>query len=143
MKKLTSIAVAFILLGCSAALAQPNENRFSDDRGRSGQQDSQIQNRNGSPAPNQEFSNRNSARDNDRNDDHAQRGNDVRDNLHWSRGDRLPKQYRHNQYVVSDWKTRHLRTPPRGYHCVRADNRYLLSAIATGVIADIIVNSQR
>jgi Ni/Co efflux regulator RcnB len=143
MKKLTPIAIAFTLLGCSAALAQPNENRSHEDRGRSGQQEIQIQNRNSSRASNRELSNRNGARDDNRDDDRAQRGNDVRDNPHWSRGDRLPKQYRDNQYVVSDWKTRHLRTPPRGYHWVRADNRYLLSAIATGVIADIIVNSQR
>jgi Ni/Co efflux regulator RcnB len=36
-----------------------------------------------------------------------------------------------------------LRTPPRGYHWVQADDRYVLAAIATGVIADIIISSQR
>jgi Ni/Co efflux regulator RcnB len=142
MKKLTPIAVV-LTLGCSAALAQPNENRFHKDRGVAGQQQIEIQYRNSGAARNEELGDRNNARDENRNDDRTQRSNDVRDNPHWSRGDRLPKQYRDNQYVVSDWKTRHLRTPPRGYHWVRTDDRYVLSAIATGVIADIIINSQR
>ena len=46
-------------------------------------------------------------------------------------------------YIVSDWKLRHLSAPPRGYHWVQADDRYVLAAIATGVIADIVITGQR
>lgn len=60
----------------------------------------------------------------------------------WHRGDRLPENYRSNQYVVSDWRGHHLRQPPRGYHWVQSGNDYVLTAIATGVIADLIINSR-
>jgi Ni/Co efflux regulator RcnB len=58
----------------------------------------------------------------------------------WRRGDRLPSQYRSNQYVVDDWRGHHLRQPPRGYHWVQSGGDYVLAAIATGVIADLIIN---
>jgi Ni/Co efflux regulator RcnB len=58
----------------------------------------------------------------------------------WRRGQRLPAQYRSNQYVVSDWRGHHLRQPPRGYHWVQSGSDYVLAAIATGVIADILLN---
>jgi Ni/Co efflux regulator RcnB len=65
------------------------------------------------------------------------------DRPHWSRGDRIPDQYRQGQYVVGDWRQHNLRTPPRGYHWVRNDNdQYLLAAIASGIIADIVSQNQ-
>ena len=42
------------------------------------------------------------------------------------KGDRLPYQYRDNRYHVSIWRNSRLSAPPRGYHWVRADGRYLL-----------------
>jgi Ni/Co efflux regulator RcnB len=60
----------------------------------------------------------------------------------WRRGDRLPTQYRNNQYVVNDWRGHHLRQPPRGYHWVQSGSDYVLAAVATGVIADLIINSR-
>jgi Ni/Co efflux regulator RcnB len=59
----------------------------------------------------------------------------------WHRGDRLPQRYRSHQYVVNDWRDHHLRPPPRGYHWVQSGGDYVLAAIATGVIADLIINS--
>jgi len=56
------------------------------------------------------------------------------------RGGRLPSYYRSNQYVVDDWRGHHLRQPPRGYHWVQTGAEYALVAIATGVIADILLN---
>lgn len=52
---------------------------------------------------------------------------------HWERGHR----YYGPTYVVRDYGYYRLRPPPRGYHWVRANNDYLLVAIATGVILDI------
>jgi Ni/Co efflux regulator RcnB len=62
-------------------------------------------------------------------------------NHNWHRGDRLPSNYRSNQYVVNDWRGHHLRPPPRGYHWVQSGGDYVLAAVATGVIADLIINS--
>jgi Ni/Co efflux regulator RcnB len=58
----------------------------------------------------------------------------------WYRGGRLPSEYRGRQYVVDDWRGHHLSAPPRGYHWVQAGGDYVLAAIATGVIASILLN---
>jgi Ni/Co efflux regulator RcnB len=63
-----------------------------------------------------------------------------RDYRHWNRGDRLPREYWDRQYVVDDWRGHHLRQPPRGYHWVQSGGDYLLVAIATGIIADLLLN---
>ena len=56
------------------------------------------------------------------------------------RGDRLPSRYRNHQYVVDNYRQHNLRPPPRGYHWVQTGSDYVLAAIATGVIADLIIN---
>ncbi|MET0855436.1 MAG: RcnB family protein [Telluria sp.] len=60
---------------------------------------------------------------------------------HFYRGGRLPSQYRGSHYVVNDWRGRHLSAPPRGYHWVQANNDYVLAAIATGIIAQVLLNN--
>ena len=93
----------------------------------------------------------------DRNDhgqqyDHDGRGDDARkfkrDNSRGGgprhdlrRGQKLSQEYRDNRYVVSDWNARHLSAPPRGQHWVRAGNDYVLAAIATGVITQILLSN--
>ena len=57
------------------------------------------------------------------------------------RGGRLPPQYRSRQYVVDDWRGHHLSAPPRGYHWVQTGGDYVLAAIATGIIASILLNN--
>jgi len=59
----------------------------------------------------------------------------------WHKGGRVPAQYRQRQYVVEDWRAHHLSAPPRGYHWVQVGNDYVLAAIATGIIASLILNS--
>ena len=56
------------------------------------------------------------------------------------RGDRLPSYYRTRQYVVEDWRGHGLRLPPRGYHWVQTGGDYVLVAIATGVILELLLN---
>jgi Ni/Co efflux regulator RcnB len=56
-------------------------------------------------------------------------------------GQRLPSRYHERTYVVDDWRGHHLRQPPRGYHWVQSGSDYLLVAVATGLIASAIVNS--
>ena len=42
-----------------------------------------------------------------------------------------------------DYRERHLRAPPRGYEWREVNGSLILGAIATGVIADIILNGGR
>lgn len=84
-------------------------------------------------------------RDNRRNDNAQQyhrddrRGGGPRHDLR--RGQRLSQEYRGNRYVVNDWRARHLSAPPRGHQWVRAGNDYVLAAIATGVIAQVLLSN--
>lgn len=55
----------------------------------------------------------------------------------WHRGDRLPAEYRNRQYVVNDWHSHHLSTPPRGYQWVGVGGDYLLVRIADGVVLQL------
>ena len=59
----------------------------------------------------------------------------------WHRGDRLPTNYRDNRYVVNDWQSHHLRRPPSGYHWVNVNGDFVLAAVATGVITDMLLNN--
>ncbi len=58
----------------------------------------------------------------------------------WRRGAYLPPYYRSRGYVVYDYGRYRLRPPPRGYYWYRDGNDYLLAAIATGLILDVIIN---
>lgn len=42
--------------------------------------------------------------------------------------------------MVSHWEEHHLRRPPRGYEWVQVGGDYVLVAIASGIIADILLN---
>ena len=57
------------------------------------------------------------------------------------RGERLPVEFRHRNYVVDDWRAHHLTAPPRGYHWVQTGADYVLVAIATGVILQLMLNN--
>jgi Ni/Co efflux regulator RcnB len=47
----------------------------------------------------------------------------------WSRGEKV------------DYRTYHLRTPPSGYEWREVDGNYVLAAVATGVIASVVIAS--
>jgi Ni/Co efflux regulator RcnB len=55
----------------------------------------------------------------------------------WHRGGYVPRAYR--SYYVQDWGYYGLRSPPRGYRWVYADNNFVLMSIANGLIADVIM----
>jgi len=116
MKQIFTAALALSLLGGTAAMAQPNF-QGRGDQGRGG------------PDRYDEFRNNPGVRMS------APR---------FSRGDRVPEQYRRDhRYAVDDWQSRHLRRPPRGYHWVRDDNdNYFLAAVTTGLILDLMLNSR-
>lgn len=68
-----------------------------------------------------------------------QRGGGPKHDLH--RGQHLSKEYLDSRYVVNDWNSRHLSAPPKGHHWVRVGDDYVLTAIATGVIADVLLHN--
>jgi Ni/Co efflux regulator RcnB len=57
----------------------------------------------------------------------------------WRRGAYVPGPYRH--YYVQDWGYYGLRPPPPGYRWVYADGNFVLMALASGLIADVILNA--
>jgi Ni/Co efflux regulator RcnB len=54
-------------------------------------------------------------------------------------GGRLPAEYQLRHYVVGDWRGHGLSAPPRGYHWVQTGGDYVLVAIATGVILQLLL----
>jgi Ni/Co efflux regulator RcnB len=70
---------------------------------------------------------------------HGDRG--AGPNHAFRKGDRLPKAQHAKKYVVSDWRGHHLSQPPRGYHWVQTGGDYVLVAIATGVILQLLLNN--
>jgi Ni/Co efflux regulator RcnB len=60
----------------------------------------------------------------------------------WRRGDRMG----HDDWASSqpvDYRQHRLRQPPRGYEWRESNGRYVLAAVATGVIASIILEGGR
>ena len=68
-----------------------------------------------------------------------ERKQDRREYRRWAKGQRLDARYRDNRYYVSDYRRYGLRQPPRGYRWQRVDNQFLLTAVATGLIASVII----
>ncbi len=50
----------------------------------------------------------------------------------------MPSEYRTRNYVVNDYRAYRLQTPPRGYQWMGVGGDFVLAAIATGVISQII-----
>jgi len=58
----------------------------------------------------------------------------------WVRGERFyAPSYRY--LVVNDWYRWNLRRPPYGYHWVRSGDDFLLVALSTGLILDVMFNA--
>lgn len=64
--------------------------------------------------------------------DHYVRHNEWRRGGHIDRGD-------WDRGRPADWHARHLRRPPRGYEWREVDGNYVLAAIASGVIASVVI----
>ena len=56
------------------------------------------------------------------------------------RGRYIPREFRNRQYVVNDYRAYRLAPPPRGQHWVQVGGDFVLVAVATGLIANIILN---
>jgi|HubBroStandDraft_6_1064221.scaffolds.fasta_scaffold77710_4 Ni/Co efflux regulator RcnB len=78
---------------------------------------------------------------------HTQALADEHDNHHyvhheeWRKGEKIrDEDWRRGEHV--DYKEYHLGAPPRGYEWRLVDGNYVLAAVATGVIASVIVASE-
>jgi Ni/Co efflux regulator RcnB len=99
--------------------------------------------RRGAPPPRYVDQGRGGDRDHGRGNDrdrYRDRGPGAGPDHNFYRGGRLPPQYRSNVYVVDDWRGHRLTAPPRGYHWVQTGGDYVLVAVATGIIASILLS---
>lgn len=79
------------------------------------------------------------AQDHHDQDHHDQDHHYVRHN-EWHKGARI----NHSDWdrgAQVDWHVHHLRQPPRGYEWREVDGNYVLAAVATGLIASVIIAS--
>ncbi|KEY86395.1 hypothetical protein D3C76_741380 [compost metagenome] len=56
----------------------------------------------------------------------------------WQRGHAVAPRYRGDRYWVTDWRARHLYAPPRDHRWLSVNGDYVLVAIASGVIVNIL-----
>ena len=60
---------------------------------------------------------------------------------HYRRGERIEVVYVEPRYYVDDYHHYRLRQPPRGHRWIRTDDgKFILVAVATGIIADILLH---
>ncbi|NVM89439.1 Ni/Co efflux regulator RcnB [Variovorax sp. SG517] len=135
-KKIMAVGAAALAMCMAAGSAFAQDRRF-DDNGRHG--DGRYEQRD-----------RNFDRRGPHGDRYYRGNQDFRDgrqvdrrgfpqpHAEWRRGGRVPPEYRGRNYVVQDWRAYRLQQPPRGYQWVGVGGDFVLAAIATGVIANII-----
>jgi Ni/Co efflux regulator RcnB len=61
---------------------------------------------------------------------------------HWSQGDRMGSNDWAGAQPV-DYRAHHLRRPPHGYAWRESNGQFILAAVATGVVASIILDNAR
>lgn len=140
---LVSVAVILSMAAGAPAFAQRDGNRHGnrqDDRQDNRQDNRQYNRQDNRQGDRGRGEQRPMARDyQGHNDRMEERGAGPQHSFH--RGGRLPPEYRSRQYVVDDWRGHHLSPPPRGYHWVQTGGDYVLAAIATGVILQLLLDN--
>lgn len=143
-------AVLALCMGAGSVFAQGRGND-NDNRGHGGQRQEHRDNRNGDKHDKRKDDRRHNRYD-DRRDHRYDARQDYRPGSHydrngyqprpadWRLGGRLPPEYRNHNYVVNDYRAYQLQAPPRGYQWVGVGGEFALAAIATGIIAQIIVS---
>jgi Ni/Co efflux regulator RcnB len=78
----------------------------------------------------------------DRGSQHADWGHDQGANHRWNRGENMGRDDWNNAQPV-DYRAHHLRRPPHGYAWRESNGQFILAAVATGVVASIILDHNR
>jgi Ni/Co efflux regulator RcnB len=137
MIKSKSMAVAAAALAmCMAGSAFAQDRRFDTDDRRGPQR---YQHQQQHQQHQQRQFERHGPRQDFREGRHFDRHGYAHPRAEWRRGGYVPREYRGRNYVVGDWRGHRLQQPPRGYQWVGVGGDYVLAAIATGLIAQIIV----
>ena len=160
---ITAAIAATLSLGALSAFAQPKEKRGSVVVIPSNQYDRHADRNDRRDARRDHKQDSRDYRRDRRNDHRADRRNDRRDyrqdnryryenqrrpsvyyynarGPNFRRGHHLPHELRNRQYVVTDYRGHRLSAPPRGQQWVQVGGDYVLVAIATGIIASIILS---
>ena len=144
----TRIAVAALALCMAAGSVMAQGRPGGDDRDNRGRGDNDRHEQ----RDRHNDHDRRDFRGNDRHDDRRYDRQDFRPGSHfdrggyqprpteWRRGGRLPPEYRGRNYVVNDYRAYRLQPPPRGYQWIGIGGEFALAAIATGLIAQIIIS---
>jgi len=151
-KAVLNIALALALAASGSAFAQGNSHRQRGNNGNNSDcRDGDCRGPDQRQRPNQDFQRQapqqrqqpHMAGNDWQNQYHrAERGErGAGPNREFRQGGRLPPQYRSRQYVVEDWRGHHLSAPPRGYHWVQNGGDYLLVAITTGIIMQLLLSN--
>ena len=117
MKRLMALAATatFLLAASASSWAAPKDHDWDDDHGHG-----------------------HNPKDEGRHDNGKHRGWEKQA---YRRGDRLPDRYYERTYYVTDYERYHLRQPEPGYRYIRGDDgEIFLTAVATGLIVDIVLN---
>jgi Ni/Co efflux regulator RcnB len=130
------MALSLIAGECALAQGNSNNDRNNRDNQKQVQRNDQQDGRDNYARQPKRGQNPASRNNNARND---QRGAGP-DHSYYT-GQRMPSQFRSRQYVVDDWHGHGLSAPPRGYHWVQSGSDYVLVAIATGVILQLLLNN--
>ncbi len=69
-------------------------------------------------------------------------GQDQGSGHQWNRGERMGQNDWNGAQRV-DYRRHHLRRPPNGYEWRQSNGQYVLAAVATGLIASIVLNAGR
>ncbi len=128
MKRFLTASLAVLMLaGAAGGASAQDYRRDHNDNGRYDSRDRAY-----------EHGRRDQARREAR-DDRREAREDRREYRRWARGQRLDARYRGNGYYVSDYRRYGLRAPPRGYRWHHVNDQYVLAAVATGLIASVII----
>lgn len=144
MKLLSRLLIALALLGTSSLALADRNHRDHDRRGQRHAERDHRQDRRHVERRHADYRRHDGHRYNRH--DNRRHGHHRDDRRHGHRP--VYRHYRHTRwvrghryhgptYVVGNYGYYRLRPPPRGYHWVRADNDFLLVAIATGIILDL------
>src|SRR5690349_24773458 len=125
-KTVLSSAIALMMIAGQPAFAQGNSDHNRHDRDNRSDRDNRHDRDNQEWKRQGRHDNRDWGRSHN---EQRSRGRGAGPNHEYYRGDRLPAEYRHRNYVVDDWRGHRLSAPPRGYHWVQSGNDYILVAI--------------
>ncbi len=128
-----TVLTAIILSGMGfSAIAQPSGHGPAHQMQKPGQQAPQM-NRQPAPPPAAHAAPHQSA------PHHMQQRQGAGPDHRWQKGTRVPQQYRSQHYVVNDWQHHGLKRPGKGQHWIQNGNDYLLVAVSSGLIAQMVL----